>query len=121
MLFSLVSLLAGAVLASTHDHYPRCLTQSEADSISTRWLSIFSTGGVTTKEQLSAIVAPNLYSIDDTFGPPTTTLDELWDDISAGGNVSVTDVRQFPLYDIHTCDHIAIRWQYEGLTTGWNS
>lgn len=112
-LFSLAS-------AGTY-HYPQCLTEPEAQSIATRWLSIFSTDGVTTKEQLATIVAPNLYSVDDTFGPPTTTLEELWEDISAGGNVTVTNVKQYPLFLIHNCDGIAVRWQYEGVTTGWNS
>ena len=120
MLFILIAIFASFAAAAS-PYWPRCLTQSEAQSIATRWLSIFSTGGVTTKQQLATIVAPDLYSIDDTFGPPTTTLEELWEGISAGGNVTVTDVKQFPLFVMHTCDGIAVRWQYEGMTTGWNS
>lgn len=99
---------------------PPCLTYDEAWNISTRWLSIFSTGGVTSESQLATIVAPNLYSVDDTFGPPTTTLDELWQGISAGGESPTTNVTQFPLYLIHSCGDIGVRWQYQGVTTGYN-
>lgn len=58
-------------------HGGHCLTYDEALDISTRWLSIFSTGGVTSKAELATIVSKDIASYDDTFGPPTFGINEL--------------------------------------------
>ena len=64
-------------------HGGKCLTDSEALDISTRWLSIFSTGEVTSKKQLATIVSQDIASYDDTFGDPTFGINELWAAVSA--------------------------------------
>ena len=109
-----------------HDHpYPgkpsQCLDHDEALDISKRWLSIFSTGGVTSKAELATIVAQDLQSYDDTFGPPTTNINQLWTAISGSGKTTTTDVKQFPLFIINTCDQIAVNWEYTAVTTGYHS
>lgn len=98
-----------------------CLTEAEARNITARWLDVFSTPGVSSKAELGTIVAPDIRSWDDTFGPPTYGIDELWDAIAPGGNSSTTDVKQTATLLLHTCDQIAYNWEYTAVTTGFNS
>ena len=122
LLFTLCCLLS-LPASEAHSYQPKegCLTYDEALSISTRWLSIFSTGGVTSKAELATIVSKDIASYDDTFGPPTFGINELWAAVTAPGKYPTTDVKQFPLWLFHSCDQIGLRWQYEAVTTGYES
>lgn len=101
---------------------PSCLTDAEALDISTRWLSIFSSNNnITSIAQLGKIVAKNITSADDTFGPPTQGIDSLYADISPSGPNPVNNVLQTPLFLLHSCNQIGLRWQYTGTTTGYDS
>jgi hypothetical protein len=122
----LVSLVTLATATPSGDHgWPphgkNCLSYAEALDISTRWLSVFSTGEVTSKKQLATIVAQDIASYDDTFGAPTFGIGELWAAISGGGKTTTTDVKQTPLFLIHTCDQIGLNWIYNAVTTGYKS
>lgn len=116
-----VSLLASASVSAGRTHGTNCLSYDEALDISTRWLSVFSTGVVTSEAQLATIVSQDIASYDDTFGDPTFGIDELWAAISGGGKTTTTDVKQTPLFLIHTCDDIGLNWVYNAVTTGYKS
>ncbi|KAK1574611.1 uncharacterized protein LY79DRAFT_523506, partial [Colletotrichum navitas] len=88
--------------------------------IANRWLSIFSTGGVSGKEEVATIVSQDLVSADGTFGPPTYGIDAFWEAIETPSNTT-TNVTQATTFFIHTCDQIALNWQYDAVTTGYNS
>ena len=122
---SLISLAALATGLSYNGELEKqcCLSDEEALNISTRWLRIFSTNGIdlSTDRELSTIVSPNIASYDDTFGTPTYGIDELYAAITTPGNTTTTDVRQFPLFVVNTCDQIAVRWEYNAITTGYKS
>ncbi|KDN64784.1 hypothetical protein CSUB01_08669 [Colletotrichum sublineola] len=99
---------------------PSCLCHEEALDIANRWLSIFSTGGVSGKEEVATIVSQDLISADETFGPPTYGIDAFWEAIKTPSNTT-TNVTQAATFFIHTCDQIAFNWQYNAVTTGYNS
>jgi len=99
----------------------KCLSDGEANDIANRWLDIWWTGAITSRSQLESIVAEDVASYDEAFGGPTLSLDELFGILTIGGPSKVTDVTQKPLFLIHSCDGIAVRWQYLGITTGYNS
>jgi hypothetical protein len=120
----LISLATSATLTTAHRLLHRngqCLDDAEALDISTRWLSVFSTGGVTSKKQLATIVSKDIASYDDTFGDPTFGIGELWAAITAPGKYPTTDVKQTPIFQIHSCDQIGLHWQYKAVTTGFKS
>ena len=119
--FLALLLLSSSEAKSWPTHGSRCLTDPEAFDISTRWLSIFSTGEVTSKKQLATIVSQDIASYDDTFGDPTFGIDELWAAVSAPGKYPTTDVKQYPLWLFHSCDQIGLRWQYEAVTTSYEA
>ncbi|KAH6671495.1 hypothetical protein F5X68DRAFT_235877 [Plectosphaerella plurivora] len=98
-----------------------CLTEHEARNLTQRWLDVFSTPGVSSKVELATIVTHDIKSWDDTFGPPTFGIDQLWDAVSAGGNSTTTDVKQTATLLLHTCDQIAYNWEYTAVTTGFNT
>ncbi|KAJ0162415.1 hypothetical protein CTA2_4604 [Colletotrichum tanaceti] len=100
-----------------------CLCDEEALDIANRWLSIFSTGGVSGKEEVATIVSRDLVSADETFGPPTFGIDAFWAAVTppAGSPRTTTNVTQSANFFIRTCDQIAFNWQYNGVTTGFNS
>ncbi|KAI8246565.1 hypothetical protein K4K55_007805 [Colletotrichum sp. SAR 10_96] len=98
-----------------------CLCEDEAWSIARRWLSIFDTPLTSTKADLAAVVSPNVTSYDDTFGPPTLNIDQLWDAIITPQNATTTNSTQTPTFLLHSCDQIAYNWQYTAVTTGYNS
>ena len=102
-------------------HGGKCLSYDDALEISTRWLSIFSTGGVTSKAELATIVSKDIASYDDTFGPPTFGINELWAAVTAPGKYPTTDVKQYPLWLFHSCDQIGLHWQYTAVTTGYEA
>ena len=79
-------------------HGGNCLTYDEALKISTRWLSIFSTGEVNTVKQLSTIVSKDIASYDDTFGAPTFGIDELWAAVSSDGKTTTSKCSQSNQY-----------------------
>ena len=122
-LLSLVYLLALPAHGSHPwpQHGGPCLTYDEALDISTRWLSIFSTGVVTSKAELATIVSKDIASYDDTFGPPTFGINELWAAVSAPGKYPTTDVKQYPLWLFNNCDQIGLNWQYEAVTSGYGA
>ncbi|KZL77402.1 hypothetical protein CT0861_03122 [Colletotrichum tofieldiae] len=97
-----------------------CLCDYEALDIANRWLSIFSTGGVSGKEEVATIVSQNLVSADETFGPPTFGIDAFWDAVKTPSSTT-TNITQATNFFIHTCDQIALNWQYTAVTTGFNS
>ncbi|EFQ35782.1 uncharacterized protein GLRG_10977 [Colletotrichum graminicola M1.001] len=99
---------------------PSCLCRDEALDIANRWLSIFSTGGVSGKEEVATIVSQDLVSADETFGPPTYGIDAFWEAIKTPSNLT-TNVTQATTFFIHTCDQIALNWQYDAVSTGYNS
>ena len=116
--------LAKAASSKDHSqphHGKDCLSYTEALDISTRWLSVFSTGQVTSKKQLATIVSQDIASYDDTFGAPTFGIGQLWAAISSGGKSPTTNVTQTPLFLIHSCDHIGLNWVYDAVTTGYES
>ena len=121
LLLSLVYL--SAVFASDGHSWPahggHCLTYDEALDISTRWLSIFSTGGITSKAEVATIISKDIASYDDTFGPPTFGIDELYAAVTAPGKYPTTDVKQYPLWLFHNCDQIGLHWQYSAVATGY--
>ena len=104
LIVALLTLLGCVASIASPDHGKNCLSEGEAWHISRRWLSIFSTGQVTSKSELATIVAKDLKSYDDTFGPPTTNLNQLWKAISGTGKTTTTDVKQYPLFLINTCE-----------------
>ncbi|KAK1994791.1 hypothetical protein LX36DRAFT_583728 [Colletotrichum falcatum] len=99
---------------------PPCLCRDEALDIANRWLSIFSTGGVSGKDEVAAIVSRDLVSADETFGPPTYGIDAFWEAVGAPSGAT-TNVTQATTFFVHTCDHIALNWRYDAVTTGYNS
>ena len=115
-----------AVATSSKDysrshHGKDCLSYAEALDISTRWLSVFSSGRVTSKKQLATIVSQNIASYDDTFEAPTFGIGQLWAAISSNSKTPTTNVTQTPLFLMHTCDQIGLNWIYNAVTTGYDS
>jgi hypothetical protein len=103
------------------DSSPKCLSKSEATNIATHWLSIWNTpSSVKSLAQLSTIVADDIWSADDTFGPPTTTKEDIWNSISGSGPFEIIET-QTPHWLIHSCDGIAAHWLYQGKTTDVNT
>ncbi|KZL67427.1 hypothetical protein CI238_01068 [Colletotrichum incanum] len=98
-----------------------CLCEDEAWDITRRWLGLFSTGGLSSKEELATIVSPNIKSYDDTFVPVVTGIDELWEVITEPGNKTTTNETQTPSFLLYSCDQIAFNWKYTAVTTGYNS
>ncbi|OHE97700.1 hypothetical protein CORC01_06905 [Colletotrichum orchidophilum] len=120
LLTALAAMTSGTLL-SPRKEILSCLCEDEAWNITRRWLGVFSTPGVSSKAELATIVSQNLTSYDDTFGPPTIGIDQLWDALTAGGNATTANVTQAPNFILHTCDQIAYNWQYSAVTTGYNS
>lgn len=120
LLTDLVAVSSGSSLSPRRE-IPLCLCEDEAWDITSRWLSVFSTPGVSSKAELATIVSQNLTSYDDTFGPPTIGIDGLWAALTAGGNATTANVTQTPNFILHSCDQIAYNWQYTAVTTGYNS
>ncbi|KAF9878886.1 hypothetical protein CkaCkLH20_03786 [Colletotrichum karsti] len=111
------------VSTSQHDNEVSCLCEDEAWDIAKRWLSIFSTGGVSSKAEVATIVSANLTSYDETEGGPLIGIDQFWDAVSAeaNSNSTATNVTQTPVLLLHSCDQIAYNWQLTAVTTGLNS
>jgi hypothetical protein len=118
-LFVGISGLLQTVGASPHK--PDCLSKKEATSISDNWLHIWWTGAITKRSQLAAVVTEDIASYDEAFGGPTLTLDELFAILTGTSPQKVTAVTQKRMFLIHSCEDIAVRWEYKGVTTGYNS
>jgi hypothetical protein len=104
--------------------YP-CLTDAEALDIAARWLHLWdvtATGQsvVTSLSDLTSILSPNIMSVDETYPPPTVGIQAFNETVTAPGNTT-TDVKQVPLFAIHSCDQIATRWIETAYSTGYNS
>jgi len=65
----LLSVLISTAIASpgsSKTHKPACLSDKEAGALMARWLTFWSTGGLTKKSELAAIASTDVYSIDET-------------------------------------------------------
>ncbi|KAK1994084.1 hypothetical protein LX36DRAFT_751959 [Colletotrichum falcatum] len=98
-----------------------CLCEDEAWDIARRWLGLFSTGGVSSREELATIASPGIKSYDAAFVPVVTGIDELWDVLTEPGDGTTTSEAQTPSLLLHSCDQIAFNWKYTAITTGLNS
>ncbi|KAH6691458.1 hypothetical protein F5X68DRAFT_229311 [Plectosphaerella plurivora] len=99
-----------------------CLGEDEAFDISRRWLDVFaSEGGSSSKAELATVVAADIVSIDETFGPPTIGIDDLWDVIVAGDNQTTTNIKYTPGVVLNKCKEISVSWVYTAVTTGTNT
>lgn len=98
-----------------------CLSDTEANHIATAWLHIWDTGAISALSDLTTIVASNITSYDEAYGGPSIGIEALFEELTLPGNFSTTDVKQFPLFVIHTCDQVVTRWGYTGVTTGYES
>jgi hypothetical protein len=113
---SFATILAHVAKPSHH-----CLSDADANDIATRWLAIWGTGAITSESQLKTIVTDDIASYDEAFGGPTLSLAELFSILTIPGPKTTTDVKQFPLQVLHDCEWITTRWEYTGITTGYNS
>jgi len=120
-LLALIVSTAVAIPGKEKSEKGKCLRDSEANDLAKKWLSIWSTGGVTSKAQLATIVTSNIANYDEAYGGPNLGIDALWDTITAPGNYTTDDIKQFPLFTFHSCDQIAVRWGYTAVTTGFES
>jgi hypothetical protein len=115
----LVAVLATTALASSEARtYPstQCLSDTEAKSISKRWLAIWGTGYLTKKSQLKTLVTKDVLSFDGTYGAATVGIDALYDSATYVDPL-VTKVLQTPEWVFHSCDQIAVRWSYTAVST----
>lgn len=97
-----------------------CLTDAESLSIATAWEAVWDTGAITAITQLESIVTPGIQNLDETSGL-IDGIQALFDTITAPGNYTTTNTKQVPLFLIHSCDQIAVRWEYTAITTGYES
>lgn len=105
-----------------------CLTDAEAASIATRYLSLYNTGAVTKLSDVTSVVTTNFTSYDGTGtgpydnGPATNSSQAFYESLTADtGPSSFTDSKQTPSFVIHTCDTIVYRWNFEAVSTGYNA
>ncbi|KAK2035049.1 hypothetical protein LX32DRAFT_688728 [Colletotrichum zoysiae] len=124
---SLLSLATTAFASTSQASRPArrdkasCLCEDEAWDTARRWLGLFSTGGVSSKEDLATIVSPNVKSYDAAFVPVVVGIDELWDVLAEPGDGTTTDGMQTPSFLLRSCDQIAFNWEYTAVATGLNS
>jgi hypothetical protein len=104
-----------------HPEGPPCLTTSEANYLATAWLHIWDTNAVSSLADLTPILSSDIASYDESYGGPTLGIDALLAELTAPGNYTTTDISQFPLFVIHSCDQVVTRWGYTALTTGYES
>jgi hypothetical protein len=99
-----------------------CLSDSEATDIATRWVHIWSAGVVHSPSDLSSIVIQNVEVSDEAFPPPVIGIDAFYGALlgatTTTANSTTTNIVQAELFNFHSCDHIAVRWQYNAITTG---
>lgn len=119
-------LLISQITAKTHPH--NCLTNTEALSIASRYLSTYNTGAVTALSDLSSIVAENFTSYDETgtgpyqSGPATDSREAFYESLTANtGPSSFTNATQSVLFALHDCERVAYRWMFEAVSTGYNA
>ncbi|KAK1982895.1 hypothetical protein LZ30DRAFT_589524 [Colletotrichum cereale] len=98
-----------------------CLCEDEAWDITRRWLGLFSTGGLSSKEELPTIVSPNIKSYKAPFVPVVNGIDELWDVITEPGDRTTTNEMQAPSFLLYSCNQIAFNCEYTAAITGLNS
>jgi hypothetical protein len=99
-----------------------CLSDTEATNIATQWVHIWSTGVVHSTSDLSSIVTSNVEVSDEAFPPAVIGIDAflgaLLGATTTTSNSTVTNIVQAELFNFHSCNQIAVRWQYNGVTTG---
>jgi hypothetical protein len=115
----LVALLL-PIASAKHPKHP-CLTSTEANDLATAWLHLWDTNAVSSLSDLTPILSPNITSYDEAYGGPIVGIEAFLETVTAPGNYTTTDVKQFPLFVFHSCDQIATRWGYTALTTGYES
>lgn len=98
-----------------------CLTDAEANDLATKWLHLWDTNAVSSLSDLTSVLAPTITSYDEAYGGPIVGIEAFLETVTAPGNYTTPDVKQFPLFVIHSCDQIATRWGYTALTTGYES
>jgi hypothetical protein len=99
---------------------------AEALDIATRWLHLWDVTAagqsvVSSLSDLTSILSPNITSYDETYPPPIVGIQAFYETVTAPGNYTTTDVKQVPLFAIHSCDQIATRWIETAYSTGYNS
>lgn len=98
------------------------LTDTEAFDIATRFEAIYDANArITSTSHLTSIFSANIYHIDESYGAPTVGIQALFDDLTAPGNYTTTDAVVSVLFDIHSCDQIAVRWKKIAVTRGCKS
>jgi len=100
---------------------PACLSDKEADTIATNWLKLWSVGGVSTLSALAEVVTSDIENYDYSYGDPNIGIQSLYETLTATGNFTTSDVQQFPLFTIHSCDQVVTRWGYTAKSTGFES
>jgi len=105
----------------------KCLTESQAADIASYYVSRYNTGAVTTLADLTGIVTTDFTSYDETATggysnePATSGIDEFFASLTASGPSSSTNAVQYPLFVLNDCNTISYRWQFEGISTGYNA
>ena len=128
-MYSLLPILSLFLPVFTYAHPPHpsppgppCLTDAEAFDLATRFEAIYdSNANITSVSQLTSLLSPNIYHLDESYGAPTVGIQAFFDDLTAPGNYTTTDVVVTVLFDFHSCDQIAVRWEEKGVTTGYES
>lgn len=124
-MFFLTPLLTLVLLSLTSAHAPRpiphCLSQAEATSLATAWLHLWDTNAVSSLSDLTPILSPNIISYDEAYGGPIVGISAFLTAVTAPGNYTTTDVKQFPLFVLHSCDQVMARWGYTAITAGFES
>jgi len=120
----LLFLLTTLITACDCDHkcQDNCIrNDQQANQIAQRWLNAFATGGIDTLPQA---VTNDIHIYDEgatngSITPETTNINDLHTIIAAGpyGGNGVTDVTYNVVFTFHNCDHIALRWQQNVITT----
>ena len=99
----------------------RCLSDEEANDFAKGWLHLWDSNAVSSLSDLTGILSPSITSYDEAFGGPIVGIQAFLEAVTAPGNYTTTDVKQFPLFVLHSCDQIATRWGYTAITTGYES
>lgn len=131
MLFFLLLALAALLPAFTHatpwgpwhpsPPGPPCLSDAEALDIATRYEDVFNANAITSLSQLTSIVSSNIAHLDENFDESTVGIEAFYESLVAPGNYTTTDAVESVLFLIHSCDQIAVRWQENAITTGYES
>jgi hypothetical protein len=125
VIFAIAS-IAAAAAAPWKDL--NCLSDTEASKIASRYISLYNTGAVSQLSDVTSVVTQNFVSYDGTGtgpydnGPSTVGAEAFYESLTAStGPSSFTDSVQSPVFVLHTCDTVVYRWQFTGVSTGYNA